>query len=118
MEDQEKREFQKQLLELRSKIMGLLAAKNFYTKEYNPLRESHDEADLGNATLDMELELSSKKTLQETLELVEKALKRLETGIYEICEICKRKIPLSRLRSIPYTPYCIECQTKIEQGNK
>ncbi|MEN3188616.1 MAG: TraR/DksA C4-type zinc finger protein, partial [Atribacterota bacterium] len=35
-------------------------------------------------------------------------------GTYETCEICKRKIPLNRLRSIPYTSYCVECQAKLE----
>ncbi|MEN3187058.1 MAG: TraR/DksA C4-type zinc finger protein [Atribacterota bacterium] len=114
MEDKEKSEFQKQLFDLRARIVQILKKKNSYAKEYNPLKESRDEADLGNATLDMELELSSKRTLQETLEMVEKALKRLEAGTYETCEICKRKIPLNRLRSIPYTSYCVECQAKLE----
>ena len=118
MEDLEKSEFQKQLLDLRERILKALETKNSYTREYNPLQESRDEADLGNATLDMELELSSKKTLQETLEMVEKALKRLETGTYETCEICKRKIPLNRLKSIPYTSYCVECQAKLEHSGK
>jgi len=118
MDDREKSEFQKQLLDLRERILKILETKNSYTKEYNPLQESRDEADLGNATLDMELELSSKRALQETLEMTEKALKRLEAGTYEICEICKRKIPLNRLKSIPYTSYCVECQAKIEHGGK
>lgn len=118
MKDEEKREFRNQLLALREQITKALEVKNSLVREYNPLQDSWDEADVGNATLDMELELSSKKTLQETLEMIEKALKRLEAGNYDTCELCKRKIPLNRLKSIPYTSYCVECQAKLEHGGK
>ncbi len=110
MEEQEKLQFQTQLLELRARTQKLLEEKTA-----NPLPEPKDEAELGSAALDMALELSSKKVLKETLEMIEKALKRLEAGIYDICEICRRKIPLNRLKTIPYTSYCVECQAKIEE---
>ncbi len=111
MEEREKIHFQTQLLELRTKIQRALEE-----KVANPLQEPRDEVDLGNATLDMALELSSKKVLRETLEMIEKALKRLEAGTYDVCEICRRKIPLNRLKTIPYTSYCVECQAEIEQS--
>jgi DnaK suppressor protein len=38
------------------------------------------------------------------------ALNRLETGTYGVCETCSRPIPLARLRAMPTTRHCVECQ--------
>lgn len=114
MDEEQKKEFQKMLLELREKAMRALAKKAQDVREHDPHRESLDEADMGNATLTMELELSSWQSLSETLEMIDKALRRIEADTYDTCEICRRKIPLERLRAIPYTSYCVDCQAKQE----
>ncbi|MDI3542436.1 MAG: hypothetical protein PWP57_39 [Candidatus Atribacteria bacterium] len=111
---EEKEEFRTQLLELSKKIKSTLERGIDDAREHNPLSESRDEADLGSATVDLALQMSSQKTLLEILNLVEKALKKIETGNYGFCELCKREIPIQRLRMIPYAPYCVECQSKIE----
>lgn len=109
----EKREFQEELLKLREKIVRALARRVGEIPQ-----EVLDEADLGNTTLSMELEVSSRKQLAETLEMVEKALRRIAAGTYDTCEICRRKIPLERLRAIPYTSLCVECQERQEKAKK
>jgi len=38
------------------------------------------------------------------------ALNRLEAGTYGACETCSRAIPLSRLRAVPSTRHCVDCQ--------
>ncbi|MBC7217980.1 MAG: TraR/DksA C4-type zinc finger protein [Candidatus Caldatribacterium sp.] len=113
MDENQKREFQEELLKLREKISQALARRVDGTPG-----EVLDEADLGNATLSMELEVSSRQKLTETLEMIEKALRRIEAGTYDTCEICRRKIPLERLRTIPYTSLCVECQEKQERAKK
>lgn len=40
---------------------------------------------------------------------VKRALERIESGEYGICQECGRQIPLGRLKAIPYTSYCVEC---------
>lgn len=42
------------------------------------------------------------------------ALNRLETGTYGVCEACSRAIPLARLRALPATRYCVDCQSREE----
>lgn len=113
MNDEEKRAFQEELLRLRERITAILSR-----KVDSPLQDVLDEADLGNTTLSLELEVSSRKQLAETLEMVEKALRRIEAGTYDTCEICRRKIPPERLRTIPYTSLCVECQEKQERTKK
>ncbi|MBP9015889.1 MAG: TraR/DksA family transcriptional regulator [Candidatus Atribacteria bacterium] len=114
MEDKEREELRTQLLELSKSIKLALERGIDTARDYNPLSESRDEADLGSATVDLALQMSSQKTLLEMLNLVEKALKKIETGSYGFCELCKREIPIPRLRMIPYALYCVECQSKIE----
>lgn len=54
---------------------------------------------------------------QETiLGQVEGALHKIDAGTYGLCEECGGKIARARLEAIPYTPYCIECERKVESG--
>ncbi|HPU08566.1 MAG TPA: TraR/DksA C4-type zinc finger protein [Candidatus Atribacteria bacterium] len=114
MEAKEKEEFRVQLLELSENIKAIIQQKLDAARDYNPLSESRDEADLGSATADLALQMASQKTLLEMLKLVEKALKKIEAGTYGFCEMCKREISTQRLKAIPYALYCVECQSKIE----
>ena len=47
---------------------------------------------------------------------VRSALERLQDGTYGECLQCERPIGEKRLEAVPWTPYCIECQEKIENG--
>ncbi|HEY6448114.1 MAG TPA: TraR/DksA family transcriptional regulator [Acidobacteriaceae bacterium] len=50
------------------------------------------------------------------LALVRQALERLNEGTYGECLHCGRAIGDKRLEALPWTPYCITCQEKIETG--
>jgi DnaK suppressor protein len=45
---------------------------------------------------------------------LDEALKRLEMGTYGICEGCGKHIDMQRLRLVPFTAYCLECQKQQE----
>ena len=51
---------------------------------------------------------------REVLLHVEEALRRMDDGSYEECKSCGEKIPLARLRAIPWASLCIECQALEE----
>jgi DnaK suppressor protein len=53
---------------------------------------------------------------RETLLQVEEALGRMDDGTYEQCSSCGEKIPLPRLKAIPWATLCIECQERQEAG--
>ena len=44
------------------------------------------------------------------------ALERLSEGTFGECLHCGRPIGEKRLEALPWTPYCIDCQEKIETG--
>jgi DnaK suppressor protein len=55
------------------------------------------------------------QNLQTRKGLVEDALKRLKKDKYGVCQNCGKKISPERLKIIPYTPYCIDCQNLLER---
>jgi DnaK suppressor protein len=50
------------------------------------------------------------------LSLVRLALERLHDGTFGECLQCGQPIGEKRLEALPWTPYCISCQEKIETG--
>ena len=60
--------------------------------------------------------LQSTSTDSETLEQVEDALRRIEQGSYGKCVICGKPIEPARLEAIPWTPYCLADQQKLEKA--
>ncbi len=98
------------LIKLREHLLRVVEREQNFTKTSNPLKESRDEGDFGQGTLDMEIEISSLESLQNILQLVERALKKIEKGTYGICEKCRRPIDKARLEALPYATLCMECQ--------
>lgn len=72
-------------------------------------------ADTGTETFEAEQIIALERTEQETLELVEHALARLEAGGYGQCERCGKAIPIERLEALPYATLCVTCQTEVER---
>lgn len=58
------------------------------------------------------LNLGINALLYSQLRQVEAALNRLEQGEYGYCQGCDKPIAPNRLRSIPWTSYCLECQER------
>ncbi|HUN63759.1 MAG TPA: TraR/DksA C4-type zinc finger protein [Candidatus Sulfotelmatobacter sp.] len=44
-----------------------------------------------------------------TLAEIDLSLRRIETGDYGVCGLCGEKIPVARLKAIPWTRCCVEC---------
>ena len=104
--------YKKQLLEMQESLGRTVMAR--------PMRETGreetgDEADQASQSLEKEIlfELSGNERLM--LDQIEAALKRIKQGTYGICERCHRPIPKARLDAIPYTRYCLVCQSSSER---
>jgi len=50
------------------------------------------------------------------LSQIRSALVRIGEGSYGSCLQCGNTIGSKRLEALPWTPYCIDCQEKIENG--
>lgn len=51
----------------------------------------------------------------EALQLIEEALERVDEGTFGACLHCEGKITKTRLKVLPYTPYCIKCASELEE---
>lgn len=49
---------------------------------------------------------------------LEEAQRRLEMGTYGRCEGCGEVIDIQRLRLVPFTAYCVNCQKEQEGPSK
>lgn len=83
-------------------------------------RRGDDDGPLDLADTAMELrnqEFNYSVSEKERAELagIDKALVRLDEGVYGECEECGEKITDARLKAIPWAPLCIECQEEKEE---
>lgn len=54
----------------------------------------------------------------EKLKAINAALERLKRGEYGICEECNESISEKRLRAVPWTRYCLNCQESPGSDNR
>ena len=75
---------------------------------------SNHMADMGSDTFEQNYTLMLMKNEGETLSQIEGALERINDGVYGSCAQCSGKIPKMRLKVMPYTPFCVKCQSEKE----
>lgn len=75
-------------------------------------------ADVATDTYDREFSLGLATSGRELLYSLDDALKRIEEGIFGICEECKALIAKTRLKAVPYARFCVKCQEKKEKKKK
>jgi DnaK suppressor protein len=78
--------------------------------------ETQDLADQAVTAYQKEMLFSQGTSGAGQLSLIRLALERLREGTYGECIECGNRIGEKRLKAVPWTPYCIECQEKIETG--
>ena len=69
-----------------------------------------------NSEKEMYFELAAADKI--TLNDINDALVKIEKGTYGKCECCGCDIPMERLKAIPWTRYCIQCQEEAERPKK
>jgi DnaK suppressor protein len=111
----EKQAFRKSLLEQKEKIVRKLS--QFYNESKEVETDiAQDVVDKAESSYTKEFLLSLSDAERKQLFLIDDALKRLATPEFGICQMCNRPIGKKRLAALPWTPYCIDCQQKREEG--
>jgi len=72
--------------------------------------------DMASVTFDRELDEGLEEGAQQTLDQIERALRRLDDGTYGTCERCGKPIPEERLRARPWATLCIDDQRLADRG--
>lgn len=74
-----------------------------------------DQADTGAKNITREHELSLAHNAREMLDQTERALDRLASGTYGLCENCGNAIGKARMQAFPRATLCVECKQKQER---
>ena len=72
-------------------------------------------ADVATDNYDREFSLGLATNERQSLYELEDALKRIEEGVFGICDNCKSPIAKIRLKIVPSAHLCIKCQEKLEK---
>ncbi len=73
-------------------------------------------AELGSDNFEQEFTLSLMASEEDTLEMIELALQRIEAETFGRCLGCEGIIPKTRLNALPYAPMCIKCASSLDQN--
>jgi DnaK suppressor protein len=110
-----KERFRKLLLDMRREIMDQVKA------QHQSPPESDQLGDLGdNAARDLAAEYAYlfSGRLRKRLFLIDEALEAIERDDYGLCDDCEESINEKRLTLMPFTRWCVRCQSKREQEAK
>jgi len=75
---------------------------------------SYHMADMASDDYERDFSLGRATDEQKILYAIDEAMKRIEDGSYGNCLQCSKAIPKKRLKALPYTELCIECQKASE----
>ena len=75
-------------------------------------------AELGSDNFEQEFTLGLMEVDGDTLDLIDGALDRIHGGEFGKCIQCDGQIAKARLNAIPYTPVCIKCAERQENGGE
>ena len=74
-----------------------------------------DPNDRASLESDRNFELRIRDRERRLLVKIQEAIKRIDDGVFGICEVCTGPISEKRLMARPVTTLCIDCKTKQEK---
>jgi DnaK suppressor protein len=114
---QEKMETYKALLT--QKINELLSEAGKTVSEMTNGKENYpDPNDRASLEADRNFELRIRDRERKLIMKMQEAIKRIEDGVFGICDVCGGPISEKRLIARPVTTLCIDCKTKQEKMEK
>ena len=114
MKAQDVETFKRKLLEMRRELLGQVERKKLYSKEVGE-DGIPDSGDVAAYSYSKEVLMGLGENERTKLRLVEEALAKIDEGTYGVCERCEEAIPVKRLELLPFTRYCVQCQTELER---
>ncbi len=71
-----------------------------------------------DALQQQQLALYARRRLETQLAQIRGALVRVSEGSFGRCALCKQAIDVRRLEMVPETPFCVACQTRLEDEGR
>lgn len=115
MDSKKYEHFKKKLLEKKTDLFKTVSKTEQYGREADE-DATQDIADKAANSYTKEFLFSQSSNERSTLQLIDEALQRLESGNFGSCVSCENEIQQKRLEAVPWTRHCISCQELQEQG--
>lgn len=80
--------------------------------------DGRDTYDVASEERDREISFILSDRDRDKLQAIEQALERIEDKTYGICESCEEEIAQERLKAMPFTRLCVQCQSERESEAK
>ncbi|MBB6474504.1 DnaK suppressor protein [Sphaerisporangium rubeum] len=74
-----------------------------------------DQADAGAKTYEREREIALTLNARDLVAQNERAMARIDSGTYGVCESCHKPIGKERLRAFPRATLCVSCKQREER---
>ncbi len=101
---------------LLKKRSELLASVRHQPEALATIVQSPDDVEFAVRTAEQDVTAVTADLRTRTLKEIERALGRVAGGTYGICERCEEEISPNRLKAIPWTRYCLDCQEHISRN--
>ena len=100
------------LIKMRDRLTGQVTALSDDSLKYIDDASSEDRTD----DFDREFALNLVSSEHDSIFEINNALRRIEEGIYGVCDSCSCQIEKPRLHALPFARMCIKCQSEQERG--
>ena len=75
-------------------------------------------ADVGTNVYERERLMTFEQEIRDRVTAIEDGLRRMDDGTYGTCQRCGKQIPLARLRAMPFSAFCVDCQEIVDAQNQ
>ncbi len=114
----ELREAKKALINIKKTLLKEIDISIKEGSSKNTPEPSGDIYDVASNERDRELSYMLGDRERKKLKEIDNALLKIEEGTYGVCDECGKTISKKRLKIIPYSNFCITCQSNVEKEEK
>lgn len=115
--DQQVEKLRQQLLAMRLELEGRLQTATRDTRPVS-LDQPIGRLTRTDAIQQQHMALGQQQRVEQELQRVDAAVRRLDQGQYGFCLRCRDAIPYERLKIHPTTTLCYECQAEVESRRR
>jgi DnaK suppressor protein len=114
MDEKKSDYFKEKLLQKQFSLQAMVQRTEGYGREKEP--DIQDAADMAVEAYTKEFMFGKSSADRKILGLIRDALLRIEKSSFGVCLHCEEPIGTKRLEAVPWTQYCLECQSLLEKG--
>ena len=115
MDQKKLKSFRERLVLKKQEILEVFQKNKTYGKEADE-EGAQDIADKASNSYTKEFLFSLSNSERDMLQLVDRALIRIDEKRFGSCVVCEDEMNAKRLEAVPWASHCLSCQEKQEQG--